>query len=155
MHSPTREPPTNRQPVRVEPKPSSSGFNSNRRSDPVDSRSSYQENSSFVPNTTVNAKPTILAPSLPPEILAQLGYTSLLAQTSVSSARLHGTSRPVLLLPAPTLRDQRQGVVSNQTQNLQSRFSSLLPRPSFPTFVLPRAEAGQSPENLSLNKDER
>lgn len=89
---------------------------------------------------------TILAPSLPPEILAQLGYTSLLAQASSgSNARLvslQRTERPTFPAAAG---DDGGGFIG-------TRLASLLPREPVPQVSLIKLEPAQSPENLSLHR---
>jgi len=95
---------------------------------------------------------TILAPSLPPEILAQLGYTSLLAQASSgSNARLvslQRAERPPFPAAGTTLGGDDGGGGFIGT----TRLASLLPREPVPQVSLIKLEPAQSPENLSLHR---
>jgi len=89
-----------------------------------------------------SSKPLLMSP----EMRAQLGYTSLLAQAT-SSHRLLANQLPFLLAqPIQT---------SNLAQSNPTSIAELLPREPLPQFAVADTQPTQSPENLSLNKHDR
>lgn len=87
-------------------------------------------------------------PSLPPEVLAQLGYTNLLAQAS-SSRLTNGVHRPLLIDRRGQQLEQPGAAVSGAGY-VGHRISHLLPREPVPHVSLIKLEP--APENLSVHR---